>query len=243
MTRCFRFAFLGLVLLVSSQTAVAQESGRHWGFVVAPYLLLPHMNGEMTLGRVESSVEANPGDVFEILQWGFMLYAEAHEELWGVSIDALYMDLSQDGEDLPSQLDAYQGSVEVTSYRRLAPWGEALVGGRLNFLGGSVQLGTPVNRENSIDKVFFDPFVGGRFTWPDTEKWHFSLRADIGGFGVGSDLAWQIYPVVAYRLSDLVCLTAAYRVVSTDYSDDSDGVLFVYDVITFGPELGVAFLF
>jgi hypothetical protein len=61
----------------------------------------------------------------------------------------------------------------------------------------------------------------------------------IGGFGVGSDFAWQIYPIVGYRFSDLFELAGSYRAMSMDYTSDEGSDEFVYDLTTFGPQLGL----
>lgn len=68
-----------------------------------------------------------------------------------------------------------------------------------------------------------------------------SLRGDIGGFGVGSDLAWQVHGKAGYRFSELFGLDLAYRVISMDYEKGDPG--FVYDMRIFGPELGLVFHF
>ena len=67
--------------------------------------------------------------------------------------------------------------------------------------------------------------------------------ADIGGFGVGSKLAWQIYPVAGVRLSRLVSVHLAYRVLDMDYGTGSGTDTFAYNMRTFGPEIGLAFHF
>ena len=92
-------------------------------------------------------------------------------------------------------------------------------------------------------KTWFDPFIGARASVPAGRKWLFLLRADIGGFGVGSNFAWQIYPVVSYRFSNLFGLSVAYRVLSMDYESGNGTDLFKYDVTTFGPEIGLLFHF
>lgn len=42
----------------------AQDDADGWDFVVAPYLLLPHMNGEVNVGGTPSDVDVGPSDVF-----------------------------------------------------------------------------------------------------------------------------------------------------------------------------------
>lgn len=62
-----------------------------------------------------------------------------------------------------------------------------------------------------------------------------TLLADIGGFGVGSDLTWEFMPALSYRFSDAVSLALGYRWLDIDF-DDSD---FEFDAAQFGWLLGL----
>ena len=86
---------------------------------------------------------------------------------------------------------------------------------------------------------WWDPFIGGILTLPLGERWNFQLHADIGGFGVGSDLAWQIEMLFNWFLSPRTSLMMGYRAISIDYDDDG----FVYDVVSQGPQLGITMRF
>ena len=57
----------------------------------------------------------------------------------------------------------------------------------------------------------------------------------VGGFGVGSDLAYQILVGLLYPLSDSVQLGIGYRHLDLDYEDGD----FAYDVATSGPIAGI----
>lgn len=234
--RLFRQIAVTLFVLTSPPVAAAQESAGGWEFTVSPYFLAPHMNGTTGIRGVSSEIDVGPEDIFENLQFGIMGYLEARKAPWAVSFDGLYMDLGKDGETLPTEFDGHQGAVELAGYRQLAPWAEVLVAGRLNFMGGSVAV-SGQKREQS--KTWFDPVVGVRLR-TTAGRWHLSLRGDLGGFGIGSEFTWQLYPIAEYRASRTVGITAAYRAFAVDYESD-DG--FVWDVTTFGPELGVTFRF
>ncbi len=93
------------------------------------------------------------------------------------------------------------------------------------------------------DKVWFDPFLGARLQVPNTRKWRLAIRGDVGGFGVGSDFAWQVYPTVGYRFSRLFELAVAYRWIDMDYTTGSGADEFRYNITTFGPEVGLLFHF
>jgi hypothetical protein len=187
-------------------------------------------------------VDAGPSDVFDKLQFGAMLYLEASNGTWGVSMDGLYMDLEQSAEGVPVKAGMSQGAVELTGYRRVADWAEVLVGGRLNALSASlVGDGGDVDRE--ANETWFDPFLGARLQVPGTGKWRLAIRGDVGGFGVGAESVWQVYPVVGYRFSRLLEAVAAYRWLDTDYQTGEGENEFRYNVTTFGPEFALTFHF
>ena len=114
--------------------------GDRWEFVVAPYFLFPYMRGTTGIRDIESEVSANPGDIFSRLQFGAMLYLEARNSVWAVSLDGLYMNLQQTGRLELTEVGMKQGMVELTGYRRVIPWLEVLAGGRLNVLAGEIEL-------------------------------------------------------------------------------------------------------
>jgi hypothetical protein len=225
--------------------------GDRWEFLVAPYLLFPYMSGTTTIRGIEAEVDANPGDIFSRLQFGAMLFFEAHNSVWAASLDGLYMNLSQPGPLGLTEVGMKQGMVELTGYRRVMPWLEVLAGGRLNVLSGEIEILpiVPLPPEGPLpikvdrSQTWFDPFVGARATVPAGRRWLFVFRGDVGGFGIGSDIAWQVYPAVSYRFSRLFGLAVAYRVLGMDYQTGSGTDAFRYDVRTFGPQIGFLFHF
>jgi hypothetical protein len=242
MPRRLAYLVAMFLLVLPSRAASQQVPAAGWKFIITPYLLFPNMNGTVTVGPLVSDVNANPSDIFSNLQFGFMLGAEARSPEWAIGLNALYMDLGKDGADLPTRFDGYQGSFELTGFRRLMPWFEVLAGGRLNIMGASASLQS-VGTVFDEDVAFFDPFLGARFTVPNTGRWDLMLRGDVGGFGIGSQFTWQVRPTVAYRVSKLVSLGAAYWVFGVNYDQGSGLDYFKWDVTTFGLELGISFTF
>ena len=249
---CSAVALVGLALALPRVSA-AQEpenQGRanldgEWAFLVAPYLLFPHMNGTVAVRGIEATVDADPGDVFSKLEFGAMLLFEANNGVWAVALDGLYMNLGEDATNITARAGMDQLMLQATGFRRVIPWLEVLIGGRFNSLGGDLQITLPSGSTQKVDqsKSWFDPFVGARVEVPAGRKWLFLIRGDIGGFGIGSDIAWQVYPAVGFRISRLIGVAAAYRVLHMDYESGSGTDRFVYDVTTFGPEIGVGFHF
>ncbi len=65
------------------------------------------------------------------------------------------------------------------------------------------------------------------------------MLADIEGFGAGSDLAWEVMPVIGFPLSDMIMLRAGYRWLDVDYDKDD----FHFDAMTQGWLAGLGFRF
>ena len=80
--------------------------------------------------------------------------------------------------------------------------------------------------EVSGSKSWVDPFVGVRGRWNLTDRWYLTGKADIGGFGLASDLVWQVYGGIGTRLSEHASMELGYRHMAVDYQDGG----FVYDV-------------
>lgn len=84
-----------------------------------------------------------------------------------------------------------------------------------------------------------DPMVGMRAFAPLTEKLSLQAQADIGGFGVGSDLTWSVLATANYVVTDHFSVSAGYKGLKVDY--DRNG--HVYDTTLSGPVLGVTYRF
>ena len=69
----------------------------------------------------------------------------------------------------------------------------------------------------------------------------FALQAegDVGGFGLNSDIDWQVLGTLQYQLNDSITLEAGYRYLAVDYDDGG----FLFDVAMHGPIIGGSFRF
>ncbi|MBL0921394.1 MAG: hypothetical protein IBJ10_04610, partial [Phycisphaerales bacterium] len=133
---------------------------------------------------------------------------------------------------------------------------DAFVGGRVTYLetdlgltalsavtlpdGTNLPAGTKVGVSDS--EAWFDPFVGARVRIDLTKTCTLGLRGDIGGFGIGSEFAWQAAAFLSWKF-DLFGADAAlllgYRALGQDYQDGN----FAWDVIAHGPALGLNIAF
>jgi hypothetical protein len=250
-----RAAWRGIVVLVggvmvgAAAPAAAQESATAtgapgWEFTVAPYFLAPYMDGQLGIGNLPVTVNASPGDIFDKLQFGAMLYLELRKGPWGGFVDGLYMNLEQEArrENVAATASAKQGAVQISAFRTITPTIDVVVGARVNVLDGGITL--PAPDESLVQsKTWVDPLVGVRLRAPLPAPWQVGITADIGGFSVGSKLAYQIYPMAGVRLSRLFSIHVAYRILDMDYETGEGADAFSYDMSTYGPEIGIGFHF
>jgi hypothetical protein len=107
--------------------------------------------------------------------------------------------------------------------------------GELDFKALGVQV--------SEGKTWVDPIVGLILRSPEDRRALLRVYSEIGGFGAGSDFAWQIFPTVGIKLTKSASLEFGYRWLDLDYSAGDGDERFSYDVLTQGPLGGVAFRF
>jgi hypothetical protein len=245
-------AVVVLALCCVSAAHAQSASAGQWHYQVTPYIMFPNMKGDIGVGTLpEVEVDESPDDIFSNLQAGAMLFLEANNGRWALSSDVLWMKL---GADIPSGLLIDSGDAEVeqlgwelAALYRLSPWFEAGVGLQYNDISADIEidLNTPGggSLEGDLSESWIDPVVIGRATFPLAEKWYLQVRGNVGGFGVGSDLAWQVQADLGWRISQLMALTFGYRWIDVDFENGSGDDRFKYDVATFGPVLKFAFNF
>jgi hypothetical protein len=245
------------VLCLSVISAAAQDtnaSGNNWKFLVEPYMMFPNMNGAAGVGILpDVDIDASVDDIFSNLQFGAMLYFEAGNDRWAVTSDVLYMNLKQDVTPgaliVSGELGAKQFAWEVAGLFKVLPWLDGGVGARLNTLSMEMDIvqneigGGTVAKNRLLSKTWLDPILIARVKSAPDKKFIYQFRGDLGGFGVGSDFAWQIQAYAGYRFSNLFQMTAGYRYIGIDYNKGTEQERFLYDVDTFGPVLRFGFNF
>ena len=245
-----RAAFVALAGLGTAVHAQQPDSASPpaagWRFTVEPYLMLPNMDGRSAIGPFDVRVSSSPSDIFSNLNWGVMGLLELNNGHVGIAFDGTYMNLesSRDGR-IVDQVGGHQGAYSLTGLVRIERHAEAYAGIRVNDLGvrlsGTGPLGNP--RAASRSETWVDPIVGMRINLPFSRNTDLTVLADVGGFGVASDITVQAWPALGFRISDSVRAKLGYRLIYTKYETGAGIDRFVYDVLTYGPTLGVKFQF
>lgn len=233
-----------LVLLAIAGTASAAE----WKHELAPYAWGSGMNGTTALGSASADVDMSFGDILDNLETGFMGMYRATRERWSVTVDGIYMGLGGNGRGpagyVKADVDLDQTALEVdVGYEVLE---RLTVYGGLRYVDLSVDLDTsgPLGEQSrEMSKDWVDPVIGAFYAIPVADKWTLVLRGDVGGFGVGSDFAWQGITTVRWQVTESFGVAAAYRYMDMDYEDGKGSNYFNYDMAISGPAMGVVFTF
>ena len=225
-----------------------------WKFLGEAYMLFGNMKGTMGIDSLPAAdVDASAGDLLDHFKFGISIYFEAYKNKWAICTDISYIKLGAEirrdphinsGEAVSRQL-----MFEASGLRKLLSFLELGVGLRLNSLKIEMDLnyntsGGVKSAGRSLSETWVDPFVAARAKFNLLNDLLFlHVRGDIGGFGVGSDLAWGAQGYAGIRISRTFQASIGYRIISTDYENGSRKDYFLYDVDVFGPvvRLGINF--
>jgi hypothetical protein len=233
------------VTLAASQ-AVAQSSSNEWQFAIAPYLWAAGMDGTMTIADQEADIDVPFSQIIEDLEFALMGHFDMRNERWVLSSDLIFVDL-EDSQDLTR--GTVKAGVDLTLFEvaggyRVSPAVTLLAGARWVDMGASLRhSGEIVDEDADAGKSWIDPLVGVHAFAPLSERWWLGIRGDVGGFGVGSELTWQAYADIGFKVSDLITVFLGYHAIDIDYEEGSGLQRIALDVLVSGPQLGVVFTF
>ncbi len=216
---------------------------------LSPYLWAASMSGDVGVrGLPPAEIDVDFDEIFKNIDWfppPIMLAAEVRYDRFGFLSDFIYLGLDADGASpgpLPLTADATLKTMIFTvggSYRVLQSSAvdlDLLAGARLWMVDADLALTGPVigTRQVGGSETWVDPIVGIATQIKLGGGFGFRAEGDVGGFGVGADLDWQVLGALQYQLNESITLEAGYRYLAVDY--DRGG--FVYDVAMQGPIIG-----
>jgi len=236
-------AAIVMAILVAAK-APAQELDRDgWNVTVAPYLWGAAMDGTAQIKGRSTAVDLSRSDILDHMDIGGMGTVVARKGEWGVLADAAWVELSGSSTMPPADVFPTLGVFTVQGVRRISPYVDVTFGARWTHLNGRVELGAPFNLEVEKSRDWVDPTVGVVLHAPLTGRVHASLMADVGGFGVGSDFAWQVFPTAGVDITRHASVELGWRILDENYATGDGADRFEYDMRLQGPAAGLAFRF
>jgi hypothetical protein len=228
----------------------AHAAEGEWEQTLIVYAMGAAIDGDATIGDLTVSVDLGISDVFDALEMGGMLAYRADNGTWSFTADTTFMGLGATAETergrVKGDIDLDQFTFMGTVGRRLTPGLEALF--TLSYIDLSTDLkvtGPLETRTASESASWVDPMLGLLYSAPFAEHWHFGLRGDVGGFGLGSEFSYQVLANVRWQASDTFGVVAGYRLIGFDFEDGNKGSRNYerYDLTEQGPLLGLTISF
>jgi hypothetical protein len=103
----------------------------------------------------------------------------------------------------------------------------------------AVRLNKSLSQTKSRDDYWFDPYVGLRARYNFNKTYYTAVRGEIGGFGVGADLMWEVEGVIGINLTRSIFTEIGYRALGDNFEDNG----FRFDVVTHGPQITTGITF
>lgn len=223
-----------------------------WKFSLALYGWAAGLNGDVgVFGLPAQNVDLPFSDVVQNLEFAAMGAAEARNGRFMIGLDATYTNVGASVKTpfgvFANKIDATNTSLMLTGVAGYALYDTDMA--RLDVIAGArlwsvdndftVKGGLFDGLSKSDGATWVDPLVGAKLRVNLLPKVYTAGWAMIGGFGVGSDLMWDLMGGAGYEFNDNFSLFAGYRATSVNYSSDG----FVYDVVEQGPVAAAVFQF
>lgn len=235
------------------ETSVVEDSS--WEFRLSPYIWFAGLEGDVASipGLPTMPIEVSPSDALEDTETSLMLMFEAKKNGKGFFMDVFYSDV-QSEETLievsnrrlvlnsTTKTTMVSGAYLHELYNEEQSVIDLFAGVRYWNIDSHLSLsgGLGILPPGDHEESWVDPLIGikGRTTLGDT-KFYVAGGAAIGGFGVGSDLFYDLNANLGYQWSESIGTTVGYRLYDLDYEDDG----FVYDVTQQGWMIGLTWAF
>lgn len=250
------FVLGGPPAFAQDETAEASQSDNPPAWAASPlsiklttYLWAASMSGDVGVrGLPPAEIDVDFDEIFKNIDWfppPLMLAAEVRYDRVAFLSDFIYLGLDADGASpgpAPLTADATLKQMIWTfggSYRVLQDSPvtlDLLAGARLWMLDTTLALTGPLigTRVGGRSETWVDPIVGIATQIKLGAGFAIKAEGDVGGFGVGADLDWQVLGALQYQLNESITLEAGYRYLAVDYEKGG----FLYDVAMQGPLIG-----
>ena len=229
-------------MLISAAPGSAQKGME---YSITPYLWASALDGSIGLGDISAEVDVPFSDLLDAVDVVIPIHFEAKGGKWALAFDVSYSALSQDLEvpdPINGETDIDLLFLELWAAWDVSPTFAILFGSRYVDMDIDLEIVPPgplPALKTGAGQNWVDPIVGFRYHGSIGRRWQYWLRGDLGGFGLGSDLSWQVRLGFLRQLSQVTSLSLGYHWLDIDYDQNN----FAYDMLMSGPEIGFRFKF
>lgn len=228
-------ALIGLANLsfLSAQDSIYFPDGNpeKWNVRLTPFLWMPSISGELESPYLSAEFEVPAVDLLSNLKMGFMIDAEVSKGKFFAMPNYMYVKVGTEEVILTD----HQGE-EVAVAKPALKMNIAELMAGIHFPLGSKWMLDPYlglrynsfNTEITIDgildttsveetSVYWDPVIGLRTLYYPNPRVSLMLKANVGGFGLGSRISGTAGLIGGYTLSPQIDLLAGFSVYAADF--------------------------
>jgi hypothetical protein len=222
----------------TAKEAEAENTGaKNWEFSLGPsYIWLVAHSADITVKGDDADGDVSYGNIFDSTNLGVVFHLEAvRKNSWGLFTGFSYV------ESNPHDMDFKQIMGEAAAMYRLIEGDLVIDGfGGLRYSQMDVELEDHSSgKDQDQTKDWIDPFFGLKWKWKFAEKWGTNLRADAGGFSIGSKRTFNFVGMLDFKPWQHFEFFAGYRGLYQDHSSGDGGNKFKYTGWLHGPLMGL----
>ena len=228
--------------------APAPQGTNKWEFQFVPYLWFAGIKGQVGVGDRVADVDADFGDIFDQLNFGFMAAFEARKGRLGLFSDLLYLKVSAENATpgalfssvkLTQKVFMFEEAVAYRLYEKGGSSVDAMAGIRFWHLNTRLLFTPGISPEVEADrsKNWVDGLAGLRGRAYVSKNVFVLGRGDVGGGG--SDLTYQLIGGGGLSFKERFSFLLVYRYLHVNYDRDN----FLFDVGIKGPAIGFGIKF
>jgi hypothetical protein len=209
-------------------------------FALEPYFWWVGSEGNANIGAGGSRVHTSIDATWESMDaaWGLRSDMGPDPGPYRILFDMNYQSISKDtrGGSFHAYHSMFEGDVSLRTTQNYLF--DPLVGVRYTELD-AIRVFDTTDTAVGESRGWFDPVVGARGRLPLVEKLDLAWRADVGGFGIGSDLTVQLDGAFYWSFSRQFSGFVGWRYLNVDYTSSN----LDYHVATTGPYCGLTIVF
>lgn len=227
----------------SSIQATEQHAEEDWDFKLTPYLWFAGLKGDVaTIPPLPAApIDVSASDALSDTESSLMFLFEAKKNRHGVSAGLTYSDVREKDTAIPAPINLIMHTTTKTTigtlgyqyeaYRDESTMVNALAGLRYWKLDSELKFrdgkGVLAGKSISHDESWLDPVIGinAVTSFGPNARYYLSGNVGIGGFGVGSDMFYDLNANLGYQWNDAIGTAIGYRIFDVDYKDGA----FLYD--------------
>jgi hypothetical protein len=231
-----------------AEAPAPQGSTDKWEFQFVPYLWFAGLKGQVGIGDRVADVDADFGDIFDKLNFGFMAAFEARKGRLGLFSDLLYLKVSAENATpgalfssvkLTQKVFMFEEAVAYRLYEKGGSSVDAMAGIRFWHLNTRLLFTAGISPEVEADrsKNWVDGLAGLRGRAYVSKNIFVLGRGDVGGGG--SDLTYQLIGGGGLTFRERFSFLLVYRYLHVNYDRDN----FLFDIGIKGPAIGFGIKF